>query len=197
MEDSHSLFKKSVLNLILGLMLLTIIGASADTVIYILNTNFLLVYLNMFLVVLLLGTSIAAFFEKINLRVTTYIFSYSILANIVTTNFYLKSVGSPTWELSFLRDTPIVFMFMIFISMVLTKSDLIMYIILVTIYHGAIVMTSSSNFIANNMILITITIIGGAIVIYWITNLLKKAMARNDYLERKLREQRTDSVLNE
>lgn len=197
MEDYNTIFNKKALNLILGLMLLTIIGAAIDTVVYIMNADFVLVYFNLPLFVLLLGISITAFFERISLKTTTYLFSYSILFNIIATNCYLRAIMSPAWEMSFLRDTSLLLLFMLFIGAILRKKDLIIYIITVILYYVIFAVSSSSSFLTENIIVITITIIGGSIVIYWITDLLKKALARNRYLEDKLKEQEGNRITME
>jgi len=188
MKDYKSLIKESMSSLIIGLMLLIILGSSADTIVYISNAEFFLVYINLALVVILLGTSMLVFFKYVSLPFGTYVFTYTTIGNVVATNLYLIKIDSPVWEMSFLRDVSVVFIFTLFICLVLEKKDLIIYLIFIVAYHGVVYFLSTSSFISQNIIVILITIIGGASLILWLVNLMKKILIRNQELELVLKE---------
>ena len=116
-----------IITLLTTLFALTLLGGTADTLNYISNERDFLVYINATMLVVL-GIAFPLFLlKKINTQWAAVALVFTTTASIITTNLYLKQNGFEIWELSFLRDIPVFFVFALTLSLINSKIYFVLF----------------------------------------------------------------------
>lgn len=170
-----------------ALYVLTVLISAGDTYNYFLNDYGLLKWVNLGLNIGMLV--ILPFFLNglINIKVAVGIVVYGTMGVIFFTNIFFQQTSVDIWEHNYLRDIPILFVYMLPLCLVLHARHIIVYNLFYIAYCILIYAGANSSYIIENTPVIICSLLAFSYLMFFFLNRLKGAVSQNAELKERIR----------
>ena len=122
------------------------------------------------------------FKNKISINNANLLLVYATVLNVFYTNIYLKEIQAELWTNNYLRDVPILLVYLVALTLTFSLRHLVIFNILCMTYCYIIYYNSGSKYIDENTIIICTSIIGLSVILYSFVNILRKTIYKNKVL---------------
>jgi hypothetical protein len=185
-SDNKEVTSRSFFFFITTLYILTILISAGDTYNYFINDYGVLKWVNLGLNITI--SAVLPFFllGKINDKIATGIVVYLTVLTIFYTNYYFLETKSIYWEQNYLRDIPILFVYMFSMCLTLSNKHLIFLNSIHILYCIGIAWRSDSAYIDENTIIIISSLIGFSIIMHTFLRLLYDSISARKEIEKQM-----------
>ncbi|MFY0607030.1 MAG: hypothetical protein JXR10_09960 [Cyclobacteriaceae bacterium] len=165
----------------------TVLISGGDTYNYFANDYGILSWVNLGLNITITLLTFLFMLGRVSLPITLGTTVYMTMGVVFFTNFYLRETGVPTWENNYLRDIPILFVYMFALCMILSLKHIIVYNAFHITYCIFMLIGSGSDYLAENTVTIIASLLGFSYLMYWFVNRLKESVAQTGQLKEQVR----------
>lgn len=189
--------ERTIFYFVAALCVATALISAGDTYNYFVNDYGALSWVNLGLNTSVVILTILFVIGRLSVPLTLGTVVYMTMGVVFFTNFYLRETGVPTWENNYLRDIPILFVYMFALCMILSLKHIIIYNVLHITYCIFMLIGSDSNYLAENTVTIIASLLGFSYLMYWFVNRLKESVAQNDLLKEQVRFEESKALQNQ
>ncbi len=186
--------ERTLFYFVTALCVATVVISGGDTYNYFANDYGTLSWVNLGLNIIITVITILYVTGRASLPITLGATVYLTMGVVFFTNFYLRETGVPTWENNYLRDIPILFVYMFALCMILSFKHIIIYNVLHITYCIFMLIGSGSEYLAENTVTIIASLLGFSYLMYWFVNRLKESVAQNDQLKEQVRSEEAKAL---